>query len=157
MERTPPGGNGNRGRTARASNGDGAPDVDSLERDIREIRGNLGGLIGELDHRRHEAFDLRRQLRRHGVMLGLGVLAAAGLIATGILFHRERERRRRSLPARVAALRQAVRRMIADPDRVVESRPRVRNKILAAAGASVASVAGRRLAQRILGRPRPRR
>jgi len=131
-------------------------DVDSLERDIEEIRGNLGGLIGELDHRRHEAFDLRRQLRRHGLFFGLTLLAAAGLATSGILIYRERVRRRRALPARLRRLHSAVSRMVAKPERVAQSPPRVGKKILAAGGTAIASVIGRRVAQRFVNRPRRR-
>ena len=142
----------------RSGNGKGAhADVDSLERDIEQIRGNLGGLIGELDHRRHEAFDLRRQLRRHGLFFGLTLLAVVGLATSGILIYRERARRRRALPARLRRLRVAVRRMVAQPERVAEPQPRVGKKILAAGGTAIASVIGRRVAQRIINRPKRRR
>lgn len=128
------------------------PDIDHLEDDIDRIRGNLGGLLNELDRRRHDAFDVRRQLRRHGVAVGLGLLAVAGIVTAGILLHRERGRRARSLPARARALRRAVRRVAAEPDRVAEAYPRVGKKILAAGGTAVASVVGRRIAERIVRR-----
>jgi chromosome segregation ATPase len=38
---------------------------DDLEQQIRELRAELGELVHELDRRRHAAFDVREQLRRH--------------------------------------------------------------------------------------------
>ena len=39
--------------------------IGEIEHDIESIRGDLGDLVGELDRRRHEALDVRLQLRRH--------------------------------------------------------------------------------------------
>jgi hypothetical protein len=152
VERRPPSGDHDRASREHRAKGDGSGDVRRLEEDIQNIRGNLGGLLGELDHRRHEAFDVRVQLRRHGLLIGLGLFAMAGVVTSAVLIHRERSRRRRSLPVRLRGLRQALRRMAAEPERVVESQPRVRNRILVAAGTAVASVMGRRLAERIVRR-----
>jgi hypothetical protein len=49
-----------------------------LEREVDELRDRMTGLVGELDRRRHELFDWRLQLRRHGRTLGL---VGAGLAA----------------------------------------------------------------------------
>jgi hypothetical protein len=141
-----------RDRSTKSTKKDGGGHLRELERDIETIRGNLGGLIGELDHRRHEALDVRLQLRRHGLLLGLGLLAVAGVVTGVVLMRRARKRRRRRLPARLRSLRHAVQRMVAEPDRVVESQPRVPKRILAAAGAAAASVVGRRVAERIVRR-----
>jgi hypothetical protein len=65
-----------------------------------------------------------------------------------------RGRRRQALRARVRRLQRAIARMVADPELVAVGSPRVGRKILAAGGSATASVLGRRLAQRLISRPR---
>ena len=57
----------------------------ALEHEVETIRMHIGDLVDELDHRRHELFNLRGQVRRHPI--GLTVVAAllAGVIAGGIV------------------------------------------------------------------------
>jgi hypothetical protein len=131
---------------------DPSDEAERLQHDIEAIRDNLGGLIGELDHRRHEALNLRLQLRRHALPVTIGALAILGLVATGIAVRVARNRRRERLPARLRRLRHAVARMIDDPDHVAEGRPKVGTKILTAGGTAGAAVVARRLAERLIRR-----
>jgi hypothetical protein len=126
------------------------PDAERLQRDIEAIRGELGGLVGELDHRRHELFDFRLQLRRHAVAFGVGALVAAGLVAGGVALGVMRRRRRQRLPARLRRLRTAVARMIDAPDKVAKPAPNTGRKIAAAGGSAAASVVAKRLAARLI-------
>jgi hypothetical protein len=134
----------------RAGQPNGTEQAERLQHDIEAIRGNLGGLVSELRERGREAVDVRLQVRRHGVAVGLGALAVAALVAGGIALHRARERRRQTLPARLRRLREAVARMMDDPDRVAEARPRVSRKIAASGGSAAASVLAKRIAQRLI-------
>ena len=122
-------------------------EAERLEQEVEQIRGHLGGLVSELNHRRHEAMDLGLQARRYAIPLALGAVALLGLVAGGVALSIHRSRRRRRLPARLARLRQALARMVDRPERVARPQPSVGLKILAAAGAAAASVVGRRLAQ----------
>jgi hypothetical protein len=119
---------------------------DQLQHDIEDIRENIGGLVTELDHRRHDAFNVKRQIRRHGPWLALGGLALVGLIAGGTLLARRRARARRRLPVRAARVAQALVRLVKDPERQAPPPPSVGLKILAAAGTAAASVLAKRLA-----------
>jgi hypothetical protein len=62
-----------------------------IEEEIQTLRGDLDGLIGELDRRRHAALDWRVQLRRHrrGLLIAVAIVAAT---ATGLAAARRRSR-----------------------------------------------------------------
>jgi hypothetical protein len=135
-----------------------APDdqAEALAEDIEQIRGRLGGMVSELDHRRHDLFDLRKQLRRHAVPLVLTGLALLGLAAGGTALAARRRRQRETLGARSRRLRQALARMIDKPERVA-SAPSPERKIATAAAAALASVVVKRLAERVGKGARPSR
>ncbi len=106
-----------------------------LEHDIEAIRDNLGGLVGELDRRRHRVFNIRAQLRDHAIPLAIGMVTLAGLLAGGVAV--VRARRRPTLTKRASRLRQAA---------------------WGALGAALfrngmATVLARRLAERLVARP----
>ena len=100
-------------------------EVDSLEREVDRIRNNIGALVRELNHRRHQAFDLKLQLREHAGRLLLAGVAVASLIAGTIVLAAVRLRRRRSVKTRMTRLREALRRIAAHPERVAERQPNV--------------------------------
>jgi hypothetical protein len=129
-----------------------ARQADLLQQDIRDIRGNLGSLIGELNERRRRALDVRFQLRRHplrAMLTSLAFFGAVGAAGGALALAAARRRRRRLLRGRLRALRGAFRRMMADPDRVAKESPNIGLKILAAGGTSAASVLARRFAQKL--------
>lgn len=68
--------------------------VNRLRTEIDSTRDELGTYIAELDRRRHEAFDLKLQLKKHpGVVIAIGVgivAAAAGAVAM-VVHTRKRE------------------------------------------------------------------
>ena len=123
--------------------------VEALQTEIESIRTGLDGMVGELDRRRHALFDVRSQLRRHGVplvALGAALLAiAAGGIALGVAHRRRRAR----VGQRLARFHQALRRMADQPGRVANT-PTVGRKILGAGGAAAASVIAKKLAGNLL-------
>ena len=129
--------------------------MEALQREVESIRSGLDGMVGELDRRRHALFDVRSQLRRHGVplvALGAALLAiAAGGIALGVAHRRRRAR----LGPRLARLHRALRRMADQPGRVANS-PTVGRRILGAGGAAAASVLAKKLASNLLREGRAR-
>jgi len=62
--------------------------------EIAELREELGGLVAELDRRRHELLDVRLQFRRHAVAATVTAItlfgAVAGLVWLGIWRFRRR-------------------------------------------------------------------
>jgi hypothetical protein len=125
-------------------------EVDSLEREVDRIRNNIGALVRELNHRRHEAFDLKLQFRQHAGRMVLVGVALASLIAGTIALAVARVKRRRSIKTRVTRLRDALRRMGAHPERVAKEQPNVPRKLLAAGGTAIASAIGKKLAKRLV-------
>jgi len=124
-------------------------EVDALERDVDRIRTNIGELIRELNHRRHEAFDLKLQFQRHAARVILAGAAMFAVLAGALAVAVARRRRRRSIGARVTRLRAALRRISAHPEQLGRP-PSVSRKMAAAGGSAIASVLGRRLAKRLV-------
>jgi hypothetical protein len=128
----------------------GRQEVERLEQEVDQIRGNIGGLIRELNHRRHEALDIKLQFRRHAGRVVLVGVAVVALVAGGIALFAARLRRRHSIRARVNRLRTALRRIAAHPERVAERTPTVSRKMMAAGGGAIASAFGKRIAKRLI-------
>jgi len=125
-------------------------EVEHLERDVDQIRSNLGELVGELNHRRHDAFDLRLQFQRHtGRMILVGA-AMLAMVAGGVVLAVARLRHRRSLRYRAGRFSQALRRALAHPEHLAERRPSVPRKIAAAGGGALAAAVGKQLARRLV-------
>jgi hypothetical protein len=126
-----------------------APDdkAKALQEDIEQIRENLGGMVSELDHRRHDLFDVRKQLSRHAIPLAVTGLALLGMAVGGVALAVHRRRQRETFGARLVRLRQAVARMIDKPERVARA-PSPERKIATATAAAVVSEVVKRLAQR---------
>ena len=131
--------------------------VEWLEQDIDRIRNNIGAVIGELNQRRHDAFDLKLQFRRHARAFVLVVAAMVGSLAAVVALGLARRRHRHSLVGRAHHARRAAHRLrralghfVAHPDRLMDRAPSVTRKVAAAGGAAMASVLGKRLARRLV-------
>ena len=143
-------------KAATGVDADEQPDPERLKEDIDGIRRNLGGLVAELDRRRHEAFDVRLQISRHPlpfILAGIVVTSLIGVAVAGIV-HQRREQRRlatrlRRWPPRLHQLRLALSRAMDHPDRVA-NQPGVGKKMLAAGGSATAAMVGKRLAARLI-------
>jgi len=118
---------------------DPAVEAERLEEKVEAIRDNLGGLVGELDRRRHRL----TVAGKRALPYVAGVAGTAALGITGALIWRRRNR-----PSRARRMLAALRRISAHPDRVGKSEPSVIRKILAASGAAAASMLIRRLMER---------
>jgi hypothetical protein len=142
--------------------GQGTAGVDrnprQLETEIAGLRDELGALVAELDRRRHEALDIRLQLRRHAgpiAAVGAGVVATlAGLISLA----RWRAQRRNRLTARASRLREGIARMVERPERVATQQT-MPGQVLAAAATAAAAIATRQaveyLVRRVIDWDRP--
>jgi hypothetical protein len=132
-------------------------DPDRIKEEIDGIRRNLGGLVDELDRRRHEAFDVRLQMRRHPLPFVLSAVVLVGVIGATVAMavHQHREQRRlatrlRRVPPFLHRLRLALSRALDDPDRVAPKQPRVATKLLTAGGQATVATLGKRLATRLV-------
>ena len=76
----------------------------TLEQEIASLREELGDLVGELDRRRHEAFDLRLQVRRHATLLLVLGTVTVGLAVGGYVMLGYARRRRVQAFAHALAL-----------------------------------------------------
>lgn len=127
----------------------GSGHVGQVESEIETLRSDLGLLVSELDRRRHEAFDLQLQARRHPVALIVAASAAA-LVLGGLVALALRARRRRHDPVvRARQVRRAVARLVDHPDRVA-AETTLTDKILGAAGVVAAGAIARRLVDRAM-------
>jgi hypothetical protein len=134
----------------RVKNGSPRGDVGRVSGEIDTLRNELGGLVAELDRRRHEALDLGLQVRRHPVVVA-AVATALALILGGsvaLIVHTRREHRRPTVRARET--RRALARLFDHPDRVA-AEPSVANKVATAVAVAVATA----LVKRLLDRKRP--
>ncbi len=125
---------------------DGSPDrvVSRVSGEIETLRGDLGSLVAELDRRRHEAFDLGLQVKRHPVVVAAAA-AAAALLAGGLLALAIRARRRRRRPTvRAREARRAISRLLDHPERIAREAS-YGEKIAVAVGSLVATTLVKRL------------
>jgi len=98
-----------------------APEADprALEREIEQIRDEMGVLIGELDRRRHEITDVKLQAQRHPVAAGVAVAAGAlavWLVVGGIV----RALRPEPAAERAQKLARALSIAVRDPDKLLQ-------------------------------------
>lgn len=133
------------GPRANGMNGKKEADVGRIAGEIDSIRSELGGLVGELDRRRREAFDIGLQVRRHPVAVAVAAGAAA-LVVGGIIALVVRQRRERRRPSvRAEQTRRAIARLLENPHRVA-AEPSIGNKVATA----VLTLAATSLAKRVM-------
>jgi hypothetical protein len=114
------------------------PEPGKAQRRVEEVRRELDHSVGELRSRGQRA--------RKPLVMGAAALAVAGV--AGVILWRVLHRRRTA----IERVGEALRRIVAHPDRVAEETPSVGKKVLAAAASAAASVLARRLAQRLAAR-----
>ena len=134
---------------------DGAPgpgDVQRVAGEIDVLRHELGGMVAELDRRRHEALDLRRQVRRHPVLVATVVTVGALLVGGAVALIARVARARRKPTRRARDIRDALGRLVEHP-REVASQPSIGNKIATAVGVAIATGITKRLLGRSASRP----
>ncbi len=133
---------------------DGSPGASHrIEKELSTLREEIGDLVGELDRRRRELFDVRLQLRRHPLAVPLAGLAVAVVLGGAVALLVRNERRKRRPSHKVRQLRRAVGRMVAHPERIGRGEPPPAEKILAAIGTAAATLLVRRALERAVPRP----
>jgi hypothetical protein len=127
-----------------------------IEKEITSIRDEIGALIGELDRRRRELFDVRMQMKRHPVSTGVAGFAVAALLggAVAMMIYNGRRKQRASYKAK--QLKVAFGRMMEHPERVARGEPPPGEKILAAVGTAIATLLVKRALERAVPVPSER-
>jgi hypothetical protein len=143
------------GEGADRVSGDGAPgpgDVHRVAGEIDVLRHELGGMVAELDRRRHELLDLRRHVRRHPILVATVVTVGALLLGGAVALIAREARERRKPTRRAREIRDAFGR-IAERPREVASQPSIGNKVATALGVAIATGIAKRLLERSIPRP----
>jgi hypothetical protein len=134
--------------------GEGTSDVrdvetpEQLEHDVEQIRGNMNGLVRELDRRRHQLFDWRLQLRKNALPIGVGAIGVVCMVGGLTIFTAWRRKRRDKLAAKIGLLRDALSRMIAHPERVARPQQTLGKTAVSATTGALLGAAARAVAAR---------
>jgi hypothetical protein len=132
---------------------DGSPRPEDVVGEIDVLRSELGGLVAELDRRRHEAFDVRLQASRHPLVVA-GVATVVALAVGGAIALAMRDVRRHRTPAaRAQDVRAAFSRLAQHPRRVA-AEPSIPTKLATAVAVALATALVKRLVERTV-RPAP--
>jgi hypothetical protein len=123
-----------------------------IEGRIGLLRQELGDLVAELDRRRHEATDIRLQVKRHPMIAGAAAVTVAAAIGGIVAFAVWNARRRERPIEKARRARRAMQRLMDDPEHLARE-PSIMEKVLAAAGTAAASL----LVKRVLDRTMPAR
>ncbi len=130
-------------RTAPRRGADDGEDTErALESDIERLRSELGAMVEELDRRRHDAFDVRLQLRRHAGLVAAVAGGAVVLLVAGLVAWTSSRRRQDRLLVRLQHLGRAVAIMARHPERLERALEGRTPTPGAAVGSALAKVAG---------------
>ncbi len=134
----------------RVKNGSPSPgDVGRVAGEIDVLRNELGGLVAELDRRRHEALDVRLQVSKHPLTVA-AIATVSALVLGGAIALVVRGRRQQRRPTvRARQTRRALARLFEHPDRVA-AEPSIANKVATAVVVAVATALAKRLLDRSL-------
>lgn len=123
---------------------DGDKKADQQEHQVEAIREHLGGLLTELDRRRHAVSPAR--LARHFPFAAvLGVATLAGVAAGAIAWKVRQSKRDNTLPRRISRLKLAVRRAVNRPEQVAKPEPNLPMKVATAIAVTAAGAITKRL------------
>jgi hypothetical protein len=126
---------------------DGSPKPEEVAGEIDLLRNELGGLVAELDRRRHQAFDVRLQVTRHPLVVA-GVATVLALAVGGAIALTLRTARRRQRPAARARDVRAALGRIANKPRRIGAEPSIRTKLLTALVLAVATTMAKRMTEK---------
>jgi hypothetical protein len=120
--------------------------VRQLNGEIAMLREDLARLVAELDRRRHEALDVKLQVKRHAlgvVLTGAAVLAAP--LELGLATRRARSHR--GLLAKARQVRDGLSRIVERPERMA-TQPTVLTTILTAAANAAGAIVIKKMLER---------
>lgn len=127
------------------------PDPPEVEREIAEVRSELGELVEELDRRRHNALDVRLQAERHP--WAAAFISVLGIVALGgVTYWIYRRTRREPALTHARKLGHALAVVSKYPDKLVdaiERRPDPRASMVSAM-MKIAGTAGQRAVRRAI-------
>jgi hypothetical protein len=126
------------------------PSADEVGERVERSRNRLDHLVSELDQRRHVVTDAKRVLSDHPLYAVAGGLAVVGLIGGAIVLVVQHQRERALLSSRVSRLRQALARMIDNPQRVAPAGSTIPGKLLAAAGSAATTLLVKRMLENVV-------
>jgi ElaB/YqjD/DUF883 family membrane-anchored ribosome-binding protein len=139
-------------------------EMDSVEKEVGQLRERTQALVAELERRIHErvdkarstvdrvkhAVDVRAQVRAHPrVAVGVGG-AALLAIGAGIWIGVARSRQRNQFVPRVQRKARALGQVLVDPERHLLRKEPIGRRVLVAVLATVATVLARAIAQRLV-------
>lgn len=145
--------------TANRESADGGSPREAARRlagEIAELREELGGLVAELDRRRHELTDLRLQLRRHARAATIIAVTLVGVAGSLVWLKFGSARGERAMPAQPSGASRALGWMT-DHDEPGAIEPGIARKIFVGAATGTLATAMSRLVGAIVSRARARR
>jgi len=126
--------------TTRVVEGNGSSvRVRELGDEITDVRRRLDTLVMELDRRRHNATDWRRQLRLHSRAVAVGVLVVVVAVATPIALARAQSRHRSAFAKRGSLLVRKARQLGEAVERIADNPDRLAPTAMRAAGLDLGS------------------
>jgi hypothetical protein len=121
--------------------------VEELGSEVAGVREELDTLLSELDRRRHDALDMRLQLRRHAVGTGLTAFALLATATGSVWLTHWRRGRRARLTAKAGRFYHALSRMTEHPERVA-AEPTIPAKIVTTAASAAVAALAKKLLER---------
>jgi len=135
--------------TAGMTPGADADQPASIEREIEAIRGHLGGLVTELDHRRHGLNPIVAA-KRHPAIFAVAGVMLTGAVVTAILVHNARKRRRHSWLGRGKRLTSTLNELM--QGKAAAASPNLGVSMLSALATAAAGVVGKRMVMQFFSR-----
>ena len=155
----------------KAPGDDVSQEMQSVEKEVDQLRERTQALVDELERRVHErvsqarsmvdrvkhAVDVRAQVRAHPrAAAGIGGLALLA-IGAGIWIGVARSHRRNQFVPRVQRKARALGQILVDPERHLHRKEPIGRRVLVAVLATVATVLARAIAQRLVEQVKARR
>ncbi len=122
---------------------------EAMEREVAELRGDLGLIVHEIERRVRQAMSIREQANRHPLIIAA---LAAGLasVTTLLIVQAAQRRREQAGRSRIANLRLALRHLAYHPEDVLDRKKPASKGMLMGIGKSAGSFGAKQLARKLL-------